>query len=40
MVGTLGSAAERLALVTAIGVTLPSLACGAITGMASNMPSM
>ncbi len=40
MVGTSGRAGERLALVTASGVTLPAFACSTITGMASNMPSM
>ena len=40
MVGTSGSAAERLVPVTASGVTLPSLAWTDITGMASNIASM
>ena len=40
MVGTSGSSDERLAPVTASGVTLPSFACTAITGMASNIASM
>ena len=40
MVGTSGSADERLVPVTASGVTLPSLAWTDITGMASNIASM
>ena len=40
MVGTSGSAAERLVPVTASGVTLPSLAWIDITGMASNIASI
>ena len=40
MVGTSGSANERFEPVTASGVTLPSLACTAITGMASNIASI
>ena len=39
-VATSGSIGERLAPVTAIGVTLPSLACADIIGMASNITSM
>ena len=37
MVGTSGSAGERLAPVTPIGVTLPVLTCPDMSGMKSNM---
>ena len=40
MVPTSGSVGERLAPVTASGVTLPSLACTDIIGMASNITSI